>query len=549
MIVTTAPLTASIRVHALRCIAALLALVAVGCVSSAKVRIVDPPAPDFPASTHPSGAAEFSVENHRAIAALQAAWIGLGALDPDDDSAFALALIDYNTALRALLNELFLEAPSGYKLLIRDTTIGDYSIRVGEAAGNWAPGFFNHFIDCDRIEVSGFSTHHTTEGIGIPLVGIRARALTPGVVKYPPEGLAYPVTAVAIPEANGLTIRLMNPLNSVDMEITSVSTPIAVDSTTPYGYILAKTKLVKLGRTGLFRYESSSWHEGLFVLQPYDPDKIPLIMVHGLVSSPATWKEMTNEIWGDPQLRTRYQIWHYMYPTSTPPLTAARHLREALRRTCLALDPEQDDFATGNIVLMGHSLGGLLSKALVVNSGDRLWYRRYERSLDDANLDPEDRAIAEGTFFLSPEPNVQRVIFMATPTKGAHIAGSWFARLVARFVRPEGSAAMLESKVYARDPDPEGKLQLPNSIKVLNPSYPVMDEFGKIPISPGIPFHSIIGANDGIVPYQSSHMDGAVSERIVDSGHDVTTNPAAINEARRVLRLHIDNRVQPPGAP
>lgn len=540
MIATAARATTPIRVHALRWILALLVIGATGCVSSAKARILDPPAASIPTSARSDEAYDPNREGHRTLAAVRTAWVALRVANPEDNPAYASALTDYNAAVRDLLNTLFLDDSDGYKLLISDTTIDDASIRVGDVPGDWAPGFFNHFIECSRIEVSGFANHHATAGIGVPLIGIRARELTPGVVKYPPEGLAYPVTAVVMPdEEGGIIARLMNPLNCVDAKIGRTPAPIAADLTTPYGYILAKTKLVKLGRTGLFRYESSSWHEGLFVLQPYDPKKIPLIMVHGLVSSPATWKEMTNEIWGDSELRTRYQIWHYMYPTSTPPLTAARHFRDALRRTCLALDAEQDDFATQNVVLLGHSLGGLLCKALVAESGDRLWYRRYERSLDEAMLDPEARAIAEGTFFLSPEPNVRRVIFMATPTKGAHIAGSWFARLVARFVRPEGSAAMLESKVYSRDPDLKARLRLPNSIKVLNPSYPVMDEFGKIPVSPSVPFHTVIGSRDTVVPYESSHIDGAASERVVKSGHDVTSNPDAIREVERILKLQV----------
>jgi len=537
-----------------------LALCAAGCSTGVDTRFLDQPSPPprvptlLPAAPadprlvtaraaldHARATADDTLAAAHFIDAITAAWAALTGLDGPEPHAGTLAAATdiYNEALSGLINVSFVSDAVNHMLRLRDADLGERPVRMSGLDRDWSPAEFEHYFEASRIEVNGYAMYRRTPGLGVPLVGVKAGPPPSVNVKYPPEGIAYPVTLVAIPDdARGLRLRLVNPLNLTSLPSGARDATIAVDCTAPYAYLLAQTKLVKLGRVGLFRYEDSSWHQGLFLLQPYDPDKSPLIMVHGLVSSPATWREMTNAVWADAALRTRFQIWHYMYPTSTPPLTAGRHLREALRATLAELDPEQDDHASHDVVLLGHSLGGLLCKAQVVNSGDKLWLRRYERSLDDAGLDDDARAIAEGTFFLSPEPSVARAIFMATPNRGAQMANWWFARLISRFVRPDGSAALLESKVFANDPDPEKKLRLPNSMKVLNPSYPVMDEFGKLGVDPSVPFHTIIGAKDAVVPYDSSRMEGAASECMVDSGHDVTVNDAAIDEVTRILKLH-----------
>src|SRR5205085_999316 len=68
----------------------------------------------------------------------------------------------------------------------------------------------------------------------------------------------------------------------------------------------------------------------LYLMQPYSPDRIPVIMVHGLKSTPLTWHEMTNEIMDDSVLGRRYQLWHYLYPTGLPFLASAAEFRDEI---------------------------------------------------------------------------------------------------------------------------------------------------------------------------------------------------------------------------
>ena len=93
---------------------------------------------------------------------------------------------------------------------------------------------------------------------------------------------------------------------------------------------------------------------------------------------------------------------------------------------------------------------------------------------------------------------------------------------------------------------------IPNSVDTLAPNNRFVREINKVPLTPGIPYHTIMGdrgkggnhdktrpvQSDGIVPYWSSHMDGAQSELVVPSHHSAHQNPKAIAEVKRILKSH-----------
>jgi hypothetical protein len=96
--------------------------------------------------------------------------------------------------------------------------------------------------------------------------------------------------------------------------------------------------------------------------------------------------------------------------------------------------------------------------------------------------------------------------------------------------------------------------RIPNSIDTLSPRNRFVREMNKFPISPEVPYHSIIGdrgrgdtpnSSDGVVAYWSSHLDGAQSEKIVPSNHSSPLNPEAIAEVKRILLLHLKSQGGP----
>src|SRR5262249_13208370 len=144
--------------------------------------------------------------------------------------------------------------------------------------------------------------------------------------------------------------------------------------------------------TGFLSADKIQDRAGIYMFEPYQPGKIPVVMVHGLLASPLTWTTMFNDLRADPQLRERYQFWFYLYPTGNPYLATAADLRQELTRLRAELDPAGKDWTLDHMVLVGHSMGGLVSRLLTADSGDDFWKLVADRPLDDLKIAPDTRA-------------------------------------------------------------------------------------------------------------------------------------------------------------
>jgi hypothetical protein len=87
------------------------------------------------------------------------------------------------------------------------------------------------------------------------------------------------------------------------------------------------------------------------------------------------------------------------------------------------------------------------------------------------------------------------------------------------------------------------------SVAQLGVGNPVLQAINQLPLSEAVPFHSIVGYNgkeplpaggDGVVPYTSAHLDGALSELVVSSDHSAEETDLAIVEMKRILTVHYD---------
>ena len=104
---------------------------------------------------------------------------------------------------------------------------------------------------------------------------------------------------------------------------------------------------------------------GIFLTEPYDPNKPIVLLVPGLQSTPFAFVDLMEAMRRDREVNAHFQVWTFLYGTGTPVLFNALRLRRELEKTIRELDPHDRDFATRDIVVLGHSMGGLNAHTLV----------------------------------------------------------------------------------------------------------------------------------------------------------------------------------------
>jgi pimeloyl-ACP methyl ester carboxylesterase len=283
-------------------------------------------------------------------------------------------------------------------------------------------------------------------------------------------------------------------------------------------------------------------------MQPYDPNKTVVLIIHGLKDSPATWVPMFNHLVADEQIRQHYQLWSYSYPTGYPyPYSAA-----ILRRQLDAI--ERHSPLRQKMVVIGHSMGGCISRLLITDTGDKLWRDLFNTPPAETPMPAGSKALLSETLIFRHRPEIGRVIFIAAPLRGSDLARNWLGRTGSTLVKlprrlmDVGSDAL---RLVAWQGDELRLKRAPNSVDSLAPNDRVTLALQKIPVTPGIPHHVICGdrgkggnrdktkpvMSDGVVPYWSSHMDTAESELIVPSDHSAHQHAQAIAEVERILKL------------
>jgi pimeloyl-ACP methyl ester carboxylesterase len=452
---------------------------------------------------------------------------------------------------------------------VDDTTVefknGNYQLPFGwvDVAVN-PSGFEWHnrrvvaLTPVEEVAVRGLANRYRHPGIGAPLAAATQPIVAEGGMQVAPR-MKLPMTAVLRLDrprrqlAQRQLHATLNLYNTHDVETTGIAgktVPLETDETAVLAYVLASPEIwereLKAFFSGVF---SESTPTQLASIDAYRPGRIPVVFVHGTASSVGRWGDMVNDLLDDPQIRDRYQFWFFTYDTGNPVLYSALLLREALRDAVRKLDPAGIDPALSEMVVIGHSQGGLLAKALVADTGDRVWDAIAYKPLDQIDLSPEQRDRLRRAVFITPLPYVRRVVFIATPHRGSYLTEYPVAELLGRFltlpVRIVQTAADLARNTgdFKVDPRKLGS----GSLFGMTPNNPVLQAMAATPIAPGVHADSIIavagngpveGSNDGVVEYSSSHLDGVDSEYIVRSTHSVQSNPYAIEEVRRILLVH-----------
>ena len=160
-----------------------------------------------------------------------------------------------------------------------------------------------------------------------------------------------------------------------------------------------------------------------------------MVFVHGLMSSPEAWDNAMNDLRGDPELRKRYQFWMFFYSTGNPILASGARFRKSLNDLRAELDPERKDPAFDRMVLIGHSMGGLLSRLAITSSGQTLWNTASRVPPEQIEMDPQLKDLMVQALIFEPVPMVSRVVFVATPHRGSPLGDELVGRLASKMIR------------------------------------------------------------------------------------------------------------------
>ena len=416
-----------------------------------------------------------------------------------------------------------------------------YHLRLEPAADTvWAPDYFTSLELEQKIKEKLIKTENIQQGVGGALVGVRI--VNPPDKFAPPKGITAAVTATLGFHGNEATLALRRPAKQPTASVEGKVRPLEANFSAPISYYQPPGNPLLIGLMGALRAAHYEKKTGLYFLQPYDPDRIPVVFVHGLISTPFDWVKTINGLQADPEIRKRYQFWVFAYPTGNPVLYSALRLREELARVDKVY-PNHKDY-----VLVGHSMGGLLSQAQVTNMIRADWEKTLGAPAMEifATLQPTDLVTRATTF--KANPRIKRVVFICTPHLGSKMASAGIGELAIKLISlPTDLVTTIESEIPEETLRKINNGRLPNSVSNLAPNAPYLAVLKKESIQ--APYHSIIGnrgkpgpladSSDGVVPYWSSHLDGAQSEVIVPGPHGACQLPETIAELDRILRLNL----------
>ena len=415
----------------------------------------------------------------------------------------------------------------------------------------------------DRI-VTGLKPKGQRAGLGIPLIVRRSlddaeavawKPFGPGRATFAATAVIRPRGSVASWRGQPIEMVLLDPMRTETLDLGGRVVPMAADLTTPMAIRLAEGSIQNYEYLGVFDPEFYTQRAGAYAVDPYQPGKVPVVLVHGLWSSPRVWVPMLDALRGDPVLRASYQFWVVLYPSGYSLPTAALSVRRSLREIRRRFDPRGTDPALDRMVIVGKSTGGQTTRLLVQSSGEALWNAIFTRPIDEVRASPALRAELAETLFFEPEPYIRRTIFVTTNHRGGNLARQPGVELGVSLIRHNNPLRPAWTELQAANgPEvfqPSFRDWAPGGVDGLQADSPLVAAIDAQPIATSVAYHSIIATihpglpreamTDGFVRYTSAHLDGADSERIVSANHVcVEADPEVIAEVRRILMMHRD---------
>jgi pimeloyl-ACP methyl ester carboxylesterase len=468
----------------------------------------------------------------------------------------------YNLALTQVLSGEGAEGTATLQGGRYPLPFGTVDVTVDQASLRFAGRTLTSFVPTMNLKVKGFNNDYRSDGVGAPLAAGLTPATQPDSGLVLPPNLRVPTSAVLLMDdprrqltGSTLTARLAiyNIYDTANIRIEGQEVPLEYDQTAVRALVTVEGKgwtreLSGLLNNALKNPNDPNANDHLFALEPHRRGRIPVVLVHGTASSPFRWADMVNDLMEDKEIRDHFEFWFFTYNTGNAIPLSANVLRHSLEDAVKSLGGVQADPALGRMVVIGHSRGGLLTKMITIDTGTQLWDAVSDRPLDQLNLKAETKALLKEALFVHPLPFVGTVVFIATPHGGSYHASQTIVGLFTRLVTLPLTVAGAATDLFtnAGEALKVGKDRRAfNSINGMSPGNPVIAAVRATPIAAGIHAHSIIPTlqdgplekrDDGVVAYQSAHLDGVKSEVVIEhQSHSAQSNPLAVREVRRIL--------------
>ncbi len=440
--------------------------------------------------------------------------------------------------------------------------VGELVVDFDESELRWENRLLIDFLPAHEFVIEGLRNRYRRSGIGAPLAA-RTVALDPD------DPAGYLVAQKAVVAVNALMLiedpraqlrarevsgrlTITPAADSEPVEVNGETLPLEMQPSVALAASLQESDVWE-GRLGVFfgRLTAVNEDNRFFGWEPRTRGQIPVVFVHGTMSTPVVWADMVNDLQNDPLIRERYQFLFFRYESGNPILYSSMLLRRSLNRAIDALDPEGTDACLRDAVVIGHSQGGLLAKGLAIDAGSTIWDSFFDEPLEATRFSDATKDLLREAVFIEPDPSVRRLIFISTPHRGSYIASSDLLRRLSSWaIRFPADLAQVTADASGLSDDPKSiyrGVRVRTSIDNMSPSDDFIQVLSSIPITPSVPAHSIISVrpgqeietgDDGVVKYRSAHIEEAQSELIVRVSHSSQAHPKTIEEVRRILLLH-----------
>ena len=452
--------------------------------------------------------------------------------------------------------KISLEEPHTYQIVT-----GSIELSSVKSDLIWSYSVFTDYVNGYDYIPKNFQSHSYVSGIGVPIIGMQ-NAPQEHDKDLAAVRLVYPFTFLIEFKSFDLssgtvkaTPEFYDSYKNEFIKIDSQDVPLSKDYTLAIAKFIDSYKERISGIKFMFDPDAMANLQGIYLLSPYDPNKIPVLLVHGLMGQPRTWMEMLNTLLSNQQIREHYQFWFYTYPTGDPIFYSEYKFREALESIHKKYDPESKDLGFSHMVLIGHSMGAVLSRIAVQDSeGTKFAEDLFSvKDLKQLKLDKEEDNFIRKVGVFKPIPFIGCVILMAPPNRGSDMATFTFSRIGSSLISlplkvTQQSGALVQKAVIAAGVK-ENNYPIPNGIDSLKPSSRYLEYSVKLPFKKDLFIYTIIGnieksgeksGSDGVVSYSSAHLDNATEEVVIKSDHSVQQTSDGIREVTHILLKYLN---------